>query len=137
MNKLDLTMKIILIYNDFLINKLGTPKEFFTETNKILNKSYEDKNLKVLESALNDIKHQIKYMPLQNLVELNKIFKSNFGSSIEVVKFELENKINKILKRGSIVSDEEYRIILEEKENFDFNNEKIEKINFMLTNYKS
>lgn len=101
-----------LIFNQFIIERTGMPANFFQETDKILEKAVLDKNVSVLKSADNDVNDQVKHMPLKMALEIKSILKDRLNIDFDAVEELRLKTIYKVVKRGEILKDEEYELIL-------------------------
>lgn len=100
-----------LLFNRFLIERAGMHAPLFDETNNLLEKAYQEKNIKVLKDADSDINEQVKHMPLSLALELKKNFKEKLNIDFNVVEKVRIKTIEKILKKGEISSPEEYELL--------------------------
>ena len=101
-----------LLFNQFLINRAGVPAQLLEETNKLLEKAYQEKNIKALKAADSDNNEQVRHMPLQLALELKKLFKEKLNIDFDVVDKVRIKTIEKILKKGKISKPEEYELLL-------------------------
>lgn len=137
MDKFELLKNKILLFHDFLITNLGMPKEFFIEANEFVNKAYHEKNMKVLKAGDSDMYLHIKEMPLQMQLELKELFKEKLDLDLDILQKQFEKSIVKIIKRGKILNDDEYRLILDKMDNLTEpkTDDEIEEMNKMLIDY--
>lgn len=139
MENIELLKNKILLFNDFLVEKLGMPREFFIETNNLIEMAYQEKNVKVLKSGDKEIYLQLKEMPLQMQLELKELFKRKLNLDLDVLQKLFDKNIEKIIKRGKILNDDEYRILLDRMDNLTAvkTEDEIKKINDLLIDYSS
>ena len=138
MESIELLKNKLFLFNNFLIERLGMPSEFFTETNQLIEKAYNEKNIKVLKSGEKEIYLQLKEMSPQNQLELKELFKQKLNIDISFQEELFDQSIKKILKRGKINSDEEYLILMDKMDNLKEikTNNQIRKINKLLLEYQ-
>lgn len=139
MENLELLKNKILLFNEFLIEKLGMPREFFIETNNLIEVAYQEKNTKVLKSGDKEIYLQLKEMPLEKQLELKELFKEKLDINLDILQKLFEKSIEKIIKRGKILNDDEYRLLLDKIDNLTEikTEDEIKKINTLLVDYSS
>ncbi len=138
MESIELLKNKLFLFNNFLIERLGMPSEFFTETNQLIEKAYNEKNIKVLKSGEKEIYLQLKEMSPQNQLELKELFKQKLNIDISFQEELFDQSIGEILKRGKINSDEEYLILMDKMDNLKEikTNNQIRKINKLLLEYQ-
>lgn len=114
-NELELLRNKCLLFNSFLIDKGGLSPELiesYKESNRLIEKAYEEGKIKPLKSMSIDIDDQvIRHMPLSMATELKLLFKKNLDIDFNVVDKKREKKIEKIIKRGKITSPDEYELL--------------------------
>ncbi|OWP82635.1 hypothetical protein BWK59_14820 [Flavobacterium davisii] len=139
MTEIELLRDKILLFNDFLIEKLGMPKEFFIETNNLIEKAYQEKNMKVLKSGDKEIYLHLKEMSLEMQLELKALFKEKLDLDLDILQKLFDKSIEKIIKRGKILTDDEYRILLDKMNDLTEikSEEEIKNINTLLIDYSS
>jgi hypothetical protein len=137
MEKFELLKNKILLFYDFLINNSDMPKEFFTEAIELVNIAYNEKNMKVLKSGDSDMYMNIKEMPLKMQLQLKEIFKEKLDLDLDILQKLFDKNIEKIIKRGKILNDDECRLLLDKMDNISENktDEEINLINMMLIDY--
>lgn len=137
MENIELLKNKILLFYDFLIVNSGMPKEFFTESIALVNKAYNEKNIKILKSGDSDIYLNIKEMPLKMQLELKEIFKEKLD--LDILQKLFDKNIEKIIKRGKILNDDEYRLLLDKMDNLTEvkTDDEIKKINILLIDYSN
>ena len=138
MENVELLKNKILLFYEFLI-KLGLPKDFFTEAIELVHKAYQEKNIKVLKAGDSDMYLYIKEMSLQNQLELREVFKENLNIDLNILQKQFDKNIEKIIKRGKISNDDEYRFLLDRMDNLTEvkTKEDIKKINNLLIDYSN
>ncbi len=139
MEKFELLKNKILLFYDFLINNSDMPKEFFTEAIELVNIAYNEKNMKVLKSGDSDMYMNIKEMPLKMQLQLKEIFKEKLDLDLDILQKLFDKNIEKIIKRGKILNDDEYRILLDKMDNLTEakTEDEIKKINALLIDYSN
>lgn len=133
-NELDLLKNWCLTIVNFLI-ELDGESPIFSELKSVINKSYDVKNLKALRHCKKDINEWARGIPIQETSKLNILLLEKFGESLEVSK----RKIELILKKGKINSQEEYNILLNKVEDIydkDGKENEIETLNKLLAQYE-
>jgi hypothetical protein len=135
MEDIDLIKSQMILFNDFLKRKFGFLDDFFDI--KLLDQAYQEKNMKVIKSANNEILVFTKQMPLLMQLELRDLFIDKTGVNIEVLQKLFDNKIDKLIKKSKIDNNDEYLLLIEKMDDLtDFKTEEeVEKINTMLINY--
>lgn len=135
-NELLLIKEKCLLFNRFLIEKLGMPESYFTETNLLLEEAYLNGDIKVLKATDNDINTELSHMPASYLIMLEKEFQEKLGIRIMSITKKINKTIDNIIKRGKINSDEEWRLINEIVSDTDQQQYDVEKLNSLLSNYE-
>jgi len=137
MEDIEILRNKILLFNEFLVERLGIPSEFFIETNDLIEKAYQEKNMKVLKSGDKEIYLQLKEMPLEMKLELKELFKEKLD--LDILEKLFDKNIEKIIKRGIILNDDEYRILVDKMDNLiEIKSEtEIQKINTLLSEYSN
>lgn len=100
------------LFNQFLIDRAGMPAHLFEETNRLLEKAYHEKDLKVLKAADRDNYEQIRHMPPSLALEFKKRLKEILNIDFDIIDKIYSKNISKILKKGKIANAEEYNLIL-------------------------
>lgn len=103
----------------------------------ISNFNSKDKNIqRGLREAYKSLQEEVGYWPINMKNALNHILYSKFGETIIQDK---DKEIKKVLKRGKINNDDEFRII-DEKVNeicqIDSKSSELEKLNYLLLMYE-
>lgn len=139
MENIELLKNKILLFYDFLIVNSGMPKEFFTESIALVNKAYNEKNIKILKSGDSDIYLNVKEMPLKMQLELKEIFKEKLDLDLDILQKLFDKNIEKIIKRGKILNDDEYRLLLDKTDNLTEvkTDDEIKKLNILLIDYSN
>jgi hypothetical protein len=139
MENIELLKNKILLFNYFLIEKLGMPRELFIETNNLIEIAYQEKNMKVLKSGDKEIYLQLKEMPLKMQLELKEIFKEKLNLDLDILEKLFDKSIQKIIKRGKILNDDEYIILLNKMDNLTEvkTDDEIKKMNTLLIEYSN
>ena len=126
-----------LLFNDFLIKRLKFSDNFFN--NELLNKAVQEKNIKVLKSGNIEINLLVKEMSLEMQLELKDLFKDKLDLDLDIFQKLFDKNIEKIIKRGKISNDDEYRLLLDRMDNLTEvkTKEDIKKINNLLIDYSN
>ncbi len=114
--------KANLIFIDFFTNKYGSEYlkygivDPYGETKKLIQKAYESGDLKILRAGNNDFMDQVREMPIKDANELSAILKKELGKDLTVLEKMRLTNIQKIIKKGKIITDEEYYLVRERTE---------------------
>lgn len=137
MEKIELLKNKILLFYGFLISNAGMSKDFFKESIELVNKAYDEKNIKILKAGERDIYVNVKEMPLKMQLELKQIYKEKLDLDLEIFQKLFSKKIDEIIKKGLIKNDDEYRLLLEKMDNTTEykTDDEIKLINKMLIEY--
>ena len=132
-----------LLFNQFMLDYGGFPQELkssFAESNKLINEAYSKGNIKSLKSMSSDIDNQvIRHMSQSMVLKLMVLFKQKLNIDFKAAEIFQLNAIRKILKKGKIANEEEYRLILDyinDAYSDLFNENEIEKLNNLLVKFK-
>ncbi len=101
----------------------------YQESNILIEKAFSEKKVKPLKAMSNDIDEQVKHMPLVLAIELKNIFKEKLNIDFEIVEKLRLNLINKILKKGKILNQENYDLLLNRVEEIYADASKINEVN--------
>jgi len=105
-----------LLFNQFMIDKRYIPRELieaYQETNKLIEIAYQERKIKPLKAASQDIDDQVmRHMPLSVAYELKKLFKERLNVDFEAVDKARLKALKEILKKGKISSENEYELVL-------------------------
>jgi TRAP-type mannitol/chloroaromatic compound transport system substrate-binding protein len=126
------------LFNQFMIEKAGMPAQLFEETNRLLEKAYDEKNIKILKAADADNNEQVKHMPLPLALELKSFLKQKLNIDFDVIDNLRIEAIEKVLQRGKIVNSQEYELLLNRVDEIYTDNSKkedVKKINELLATY--
>lgn len=114
---LDMLKNKCLLFNQFMIEKGGFPIEMrssFIESNNLIIKAYEGNQIGVLKSMSNDIDNQVsKHMPLSMALDLKRLFKKELDIDFEAVDKARLKEIDRIIKRGKIVTPNGYELLVD------------------------
>lgn len=131
-----------LLFNKYMIETGSFPSgllEAYEESKRLIEKAFLDGNLKSLQTMSRDIDNQVlKPMPTAMALKLKKIFKEKLGIEYVLVDKDYSNQIQKILKRGKILDDKEYELLLNRADEIHQDSEKSEElsqINILLSVY--
>ena len=123
--ELDIVFKKCLFILDFSIENVEI-NGFLMDIKNIIIKCYENDDIKCLRDILNTVILFAKQLPDPILNNLNSNFKKEFGELINDKNLKI---LSKILKKGFINSEKEYRIIFDRVEELYSNNEKQNEVN--------
>jgi hypothetical protein len=131
-----------LLFNQFMIDKGFIPGELivaYQETNKLIEEAYQERKIKPLRAASNDIDDQvIRHMPLSIAMELKKLFKERLNFDFEAVDKARLKSIEKVLKKGKVNNPQEYELLLNRVDELHLDvskTEDIERLNNLLITY--
>lgn len=110
-NELELKKEWSLIIISFIQN-IDKNEYFFEQLKNSVGAAFFDNDLKGIRMIYNDVNEWAKGLDKSQLSELNKILIAKFGRSLIDEEKEIDSKIEKIVKRGKINSEDEYRLIL-------------------------
>lgn len=99
---------------EFMAMKSSGLKPFYEVTKDNLLKNYTKNNkniLKGFKEGYRDINEMAKNLPNDDYLELNKVLVSKFGKSLEDINKKEFSKLDKVIKRGEILNDNEYRLL--------------------------
>lgn len=103
-----------VIILDFIAAKYPEFETFSKLTIENLEKNYKTSNRYLYEGfkqAFRDINEMSKTLQLSDQAELNIILSERFGISIDETDTSLVNTIKIIIKKGEILTDEEYELL--------------------------
>lgn len=103
------------LYNDFLNKADDVLKKkygvfFQTQLNAII-KAFQRNDYRGMKMMYRDTNEMAMDMPNEQLLELNKMLQERFGHSLQDEEKKVIHTIDKIVKRGKIINDEEYSIV--------------------------
>ena len=127
--ELELLRDKILLFHDFMVEKSNMPNELIKvikSTNELINKLYERKALDLLKGEDHEVDLQIRELPLYLSLELDKLFQEKLGISIDSINKKMEKEIQKVIKRGKILNEKEYRLIKNREDEIYVDNSKAE-----------
>lgn len=127
-----------LLFNNFLADKLIFSREDILKVNKLIDEAYQQKNIKVLKSGHSEINMFFKEMPLEMQLELKKLFNEKLNVDLDIFQKQFDKTIQKVIKRGKINNEDEYRLLLDRMDDTNIikSNDEINKINSLLINYQ-
>ena len=123
---------------EFLISHnqaTSTSRNMFVD---VINDAFQKQNLKGLRYVYNDINEWAKGILQSDLEELNMLLQNKFGEDLNKQMHRDLIKIAKILKKGNVSNEDEYRLLLSRvDEIFEDDNKKdeIENLNKLLADY--
>jgi len=96
---------------DFIIsrNKHLPELNIFVE---LINNAYDEQNLRGMRYVIKDINEWAKGMPQSDFVDLNTILQDKFGEDLIISANRDFSKVNQVIRKGKISSDDEYRLLL-------------------------
>jgi hypothetical protein len=77
----------------------------------IINSTFEKNDLRGMKMIYMDTNEMARGIPMDQMIELNKILLRKFGKSLVDEEKEIKKTIAKIVKRGKINTDEEYYLL--------------------------
>lgn len=102
----------------------------------VINSSYQKKDIRGLRMVAKDTKEWAKGLIESDKNKLNEILESKFGSGLNG---EVDKKnVTQILKKGKIITEDEYRLLLNRVEEIHTDpskKEEVEMINLLLVEY--
>jgi len=134
-SKLDLLLLKCLTFTEFFYQKEIYDKGSLQKLKEVIEQSYREKKVKVLEATNKDFFYQMReVMPAAYLLELKKIWLEKVGEDFNDIQSLINKKIDKILKKG-IKTLDDYEITHNEVENIwddSTQKEKLEVLNNLL-----
>jgi len=100
----------IVIYDYLNIHK-STNENFYQSFTAIIQKAFDQHDLRGMRMVFNDTNEMARGLPETQLLELNRILEAKFGRSLTDEEKEMKKQINKIVKRGKINNDDEFRLL--------------------------
>lgn len=126
---------------DFMSLKYPELKNFSAITRNNLLRQYPHYNKNILQGfreGYHDISEMASMLPFDDFMELNKILVEKFGKGLDEINNKTMRLINRVIKRGKIINDEEYRILEDQINKLSQSKSQqseIEIINKLLTDY--
>ncbi|MFA6570232.1 MAG: hypothetical protein WCT77_03250 [Bacteroidota bacterium] len=105
---------------------------------ELINEEYRKQNLKGFRFIFSDINEMSKNLTDQELKDLNKILKSKFGEDLKSQTQKGIIKIEKIKKRGIILTENEFRLVESRVEDIyadESKKEELDTLNNLLNKY--
>lgn len=122
---------------DFLIkNNYG---EFFKQCYPIITDTFNTKNLRGMRMMYNDSNEIARSLSQDKLNELNQILREKFGFDLEKDHDILLAKINKIIQRGYLKNDDEFRLLSSRDDEIyadDSKKKEVENLNKLMEDYE-
>ncbi len=118
-----------LLFNEFMEKKMIISSEIinaFKNSNDLIIKACENRHTKILREGNREVDLQIRELPLYLALELDKLFQEKLGISIDSINKKMEKEIQKVIKRGKILNEEEYRLIKNREDEIYVDNSKAE-----------
>lgn len=114
------------------------PAGFFSGSIDTINKAVESNNFQGIKMVYNDTNEMARGLSSMQLEELNKILSQKFGRSLIDEENGIQKKIDQIIERGKMVSDEEFYLVTSYFDELIIadNKTKIEKLNKILFEYE-
>ena len=97
---------------DFMIRKYGGQLIFTAMLKDVINNEYDAQNLRGMRCVYRDMNEGTGALSLREIEELNKILYAKFGEDLHTCSKRNLSKINKIIKRGRIANEDEFRLVL-------------------------
>jgi hypothetical protein len=123
---------------DFIFSKSDQPL-ILAVFNDAINNGYDTQNLRGMRYVYRDTSEWGRGLSLRDIEELNKILYEKFGEDLNTCSKRDLSKINKIIKKGKIANENEFRIVLsriDEIYHDSAKNEEIEILNMLLRKYE-
>lgn len=103
---------------DFFISKYGNDPlsqtfQFLQKFYETVLKGFDSNNLRGSRLLYQDLNDWAKDLPPKELEELNQILLEKFGFNLKKYDSKNSAKIKRIIKRGTINNDDEYRLLLD------------------------
>lgn len=137
-SKLDLLLLKCLTFTEFFYQKEIYDKGSLQKLKEVIEQSYREKKVKVLEATNKDFFYQMReVMPATYLLELKKIWSEKVGEDLNDFQVLIDKKIDKIIKKG-IKTLDDYEIVRNEVENIwndSAQTEKLEILNNLLNDW--
>lgn len=117
-------------------------KKLYEPFKKDLTNNFNSKNKNIqrgFKETYRNLKEEIGYWPEKMKADLNIVLNSKFGETISQINQEKEKDIKKVILRGKINNDDEFRMI-DEKVNeicqTDTDSSELDKLNHLLLMYE-
>lgn len=94
---------------DFLVK--NEKAEFFKELYPVITETFDKKNLRGMRMMYNDSNEMARSLSPHKLNELNKILREKFGFDLNKAHDKVLAKINRIVQRGHLKNDDEFRLL--------------------------
>lgn len=117
-------------------------KEIYEPLKKDLTNNFNSKNKNIqrgFKETYRNLKEEVGYWPDKMKANLDNILYSKFGETISQIDQEKEKEIIKIIKRGKINNDDEFRMIDEKVNEIcqkNTNSSELDKLNHLLLKYE-
>lgn len=92
------------------LNKVS-PAEIFSQMMDVVEETFNKKDLRGLQMLERDIAENARALPNQAKKELDELLVAEIGWGLSALSNKEHQKVAKVLRRGAIESDEEYRIL--------------------------
>lgn len=128
-----------LLFYKFLFDKGLMPNEYYEIFTNNLPEVSGNTPLRGWRQASNDIDEQIRELPLPLKQELKLLFKDALDIDLDIVDKKRLKKIENLLKRGSISTDEQYYLLMNRIDEIyadPLNKEEVDQINQILIKSK-
>jgi hypothetical protein len=129
----------ILTITDFLLLKY--PKaETPTLMRQIVTETFEKSNLRGMRMVYKDMNELSKGLSSIDLEELNRVLKERFGSDLTVYSNKGLAKIQRIIKRGRVNTDDEFRLLSNRVDEIyadDSKKDEVEVLNKLMGDYEN
>lgn len=94
---------------DFLVKNEN--EEFFKEFYPIISEVFDKKDLRGMRMIYNDNNEMARGLSFHKLNELNRILREKFGFDLNKAHDKVIAKINRIVQRGYLKNDDEFRLL--------------------------
>lgn len=95
---------------DFLVKNVDEGK-FFKQLYPPITETFDKKDLRGMKMMYNDINEMAGDLSLHQLTELNRILREKFGFDLNKAHDKVIAKINRIVQRGYLKNDDEFRLL--------------------------
>ncbi|OJV35346.1 MAG: hypothetical protein BGO33_08735 [Bacteroidia bacterium 43-41] len=105
---------------------------------QIITETFNKSDLRGMRMIYKDLNEGANDLPLMELNELNQLLSKKFGRNLTEYNNKNLAKIKRIVKKGNISNEEEYRLILNRVEEIyadDTQKDETKILNMLLTNY--
>jgi cold shock CspA family protein len=123
---------------DFMISHYEG-KDVFVQFSEVIKEGFNKQDLRGMRHVYKDTNEWAKGLPFAHIEELNQILNDKFGEDLKKQTDGDTIKINRIIKKGKINSEDEYRLVLNRVDEIyadDSNKEEVLKLNELLATFQ-